>query len=239
MRRSGRRPAAAWVAAITVSAVLLSGCSSSSTASSRSSRVTQSPQVTSGPFSKGQRIGPDALVRITRAAVEKAGATIRSTTTTPEGTFSSQIRYVYDRTEASSKGRLAGKNISIVVIAGVTYIGGLGMGPKPYLEVTPQSSGAFAQGLKPLLNIAGGGALPKSAIWTVASVSRNRMVFEVAPNPGTSVTTTLDGKYLPVSTVTVVSGKTMTVKYTDVGAPVDISAPPASQVADISTVTPG
>lgn len=199
------------VVAITAAAALIAGCGSDATApaattipaatDSSSSSVGSTALGSSGStssknvapaaasFNKGQRVDPNALVKITKAAVIKAGGTYSGSVSTAGGTITSQVKYVGDRVETSSKGMVSGKKISVILINGVTYLGGLGIGPKPYLKVTPRSTGELARVLKPLTNIANGGSLPTSATWTVVSSSADSTALKATHGTGVTVVT--------------------------------------------------
>lgn len=253
---------------LVTSAVLLTGCNSGSSAAPSpsasssaaksssplstlaSSSPGSSPQTTpasptsasstaAATFTKGQKVTTKQAAAIVEAAVQKAGGTVQATGKTSLGTLSIQTKYVGQNQEAKAEGTVLGKSITAIEVDGVTYLHGLGIGPKPYLKITPTSTGLLAQTLKPLTKVTDTSSLPGGGTWTVASTSPQRTILTVSAPAGSSSTLTLNGQNLPVSLVTKVAGKSTTLTYTGYGKPVSISAPPASQVADISSVKLG
>ncbi|MBO1756445.1 hypothetical protein [Allobranchiibius sp. CTAmp26] len=251
---------AAAVAVLATGTVLTAGCSSSggapgvassssasSTDSGSSSSSSTSPSSTSSSsstssaaagasYTKGQKIGAGTLQNQIKAAIVKAGGTYSTTTTSSVLTSTSQAKITGDRTDATVHETIRGKKVTVIVVNGAAYISGTGLGAKPYLKVTQNSTGSLAESFKPLLNIAGGGTLTNTVQWTVVSTSAGGTTLTASPAEGTDVTDTLDGKGLPLSTVTKATAGTSTIKYFDFGKPVTVTAPPASQVADVSGV---
>ncbi|UIJ36113.1 hypothetical protein [Allobranchiibius sp. GilTou73] len=212
------------------------GSSTSSSNSSTSSSAPSSSAAASSSYTTGQKIGAGTLQNRIKAAIVKAGGTYSSTTTSSVLTSTSQSKITGARTDATVHEVIRGKKVTVIIVDGVAYISGTGLGAKPYLKVTRNSTGTLAESFKPLLNLAGGGSLSNAEQWTVASSSASGTTLTASPAAGTNVTDTLDAKGLPVSTVTKAATGTSTIKYYDFGKPVTITVPPASQVADISGV---
>lgn len=208
------------------------GPSSGPAPTSAATSSSVSPAVT---FTKGQKVDPNVLMQAMRSAVIKAGGTYRSTSVASSLSATGMTRMSGKKTDSVVSQDLGGQKTKIIVLDGVGYISGTGMGSTPYIKLTKDSTGPFAQGLKPLLSIAAGGALPNAAGWTVASASAAATVLTFTQN-GVAVTQTLNAQNLPVSTVSRSGSETSTQKYFDFGKPVTITAPPASQVTDISLV---
>lgn len=251
------------LAAVAAGTVLIAGCSSSGGApavsgsgtssstpsssgssTSSSSTTSSTPSTSSSPsssaagtsYTTGQKIGSGTLQNRIKAAIVKAGGTYSSTTTSSVLTSTSQARITGGRTDATVHETIRGKKVDVIIVNGVAYISGTGLGAKPYLKVTQNSTGSLAESFKPLLNIAGGGTLTNTVLWSVVSTSASGTTLTASPAEGTNVTDVLDGKGLPISTVTRSATGTSTIKYYDFGKPVTITAPPASQVADVSGV---
>ncbi|MBO1767805.1 hypothetical protein [Allobranchiibius sp. GilTou38] len=213
-----------------------SGGSSTSSSASSTSSSTPSSSAAASSYTTGQKIGAGTLQNRIKAAIVKAGGTYSSTTTSSVLTSTSQSKITGARTDATVHEVIRGKKVTVIIVDGVAYISGTGLGTKPYLKVTKNSTGTLAESFKPLLNLAGGGSLSNAEQWTVASSSASGTTLTASPAAGTNVTDTLDAKGLPVSTVTKAATGTSTIKYYDFGKPVTITVPPASQVADISGV---
>lgn len=186
---------------------------------------------------KGQRIDANAVQRSIRAAVLKAGGTYRVTMQASSITAFGKVRVSGDTTDAVVTQDLNGQKLRIIVLDGVGYVSGTGMGTTPFVEVTPGSKGAFAQGLKPLLNISLGRPLPDTVQWEVTATSPVGITLTATPAVGVTTVQTLDERNLPVRTVESSGSQTSTRSYSDYGQPVDITAPPSSDVVDVSTVT--
>lgn len=184
-------------------------------------------------FTKGQKLGSHQLEQGIKAAIFKAGGTYAATTTSSTVSSTGHVRLIGDRTEGIFEEAVGGKEVTVIVLGGNAYVKGLGLGSKPWLKVTPSSTGAFAQALKPLLTITQGAPLSDSVRWTVTQTSPSGTTVSASPASGTTVTDQLDGKGLPISTVVSSAAGTKTDKYFDYGKPVRVSAPPASQVSDI------
>ena len=213
-----------------------SSSSSSSSSSTSSSSTPSSSAAAATAYTKGQKIGAGTLQNQIKAQIVKAGGTYSSTTTSSVLSSTSQAKVTGARTDASVHETIRGKKVTVIVVNGVAYISGTGLGAKPYLKVTQSSTGAFAESFKPLLNVASGGTLTDTVQWTVAATSATGTTLTASPAEGTTVTETLDGKGLPVSTVSKAASGTSTIKYFDFGKPVTITAPPASEVVDVSSV---
>ena len=213
-----------------------SSAGSSTSSSSAGSSTSSSSSASSASYTKGQKIGAGTLQSQIKAQIVTAGGTYSSTTTSTMLSSTSQAKITGSRTDATVHEDIHGKKITVIIINSVAYISGTGLGSKPYLKVTQNSTGAFAESFKPLLNEAGGATLTDTVQWTVASTSASGTTLTASPAEGTTVTETLDGKGLPVSTVSKATAGTSTIKYFDFGKPVTVTAPPASQVADVSTV---
>lgn len=217
------------------------GPSSSSGSSPQSTPTspTSSASTAAATFTKGQKVTTKQAAEIVESAVQKTGGTVQATSKTSLGTFSIQTKYVGKKQESKVEGTILGKTITAIEVEGVTYLHGLGIGSKPYLKITSTSTGPLAGTLKPLTNVTDTSSLPSSGTWTVASTSPQRTILTISGLAGSSSTLTLNGKNLPVSLVAKVAGKSTTLKYTGYGKPVNISAPPASQVVDISSIKLG
>lgn len=251
-------PAAALLA---VGAILVAGCGSSSTtagvsstgpgsstssgsptstgtstASAAPSSSSSSPAAAAGAarFTKGQKLGSNQLEQRIKAAITKAGGTYASTTKSSKVTSTGHVRLVGNRTEGTFEERVGGKKISVIVLGGNAYVKGFGIGSKPWIKVTPTSTGPLAQGLKPLLTITQGAPLSDSVQWTVTATSASGSTVTSSPANGTTVTDRFDSKGLPISTVVRSAAGTKTDTYSDYGKPVTVTAPPASQVADVA-----
>lgn len=218
------------------SSTATSSASSSAPASSTASSSPQSsPAAPAVAFSKGQTVAADTLFKAIRVAVIKVGGTYKTTVTSATISAEGYSKVTEKQTDTVLDQNVGGQKSKIIVIDGVGYISGTGMGPTPYLKITKDSTGPLAQGLKPALSVATGGGLPDAAQWTVTSAEPDRTVL-TQKESGVTVTQTMDGRNLPVSTVSKSGPQTLTYKYSDYGKPVTIAAPPASQVTDISDV---
>ena len=175
------------------------------------------------------------LLKAVQVAVIKVGGTYKTTVTSPTIAGEGYSKVTEKQTDTVLDQEVGGQKSTIVVVDGIGYISGTGMGPTRYLKITKDSTGPLAQGLKPVLSVATGEGLPDAAQWTVTSAEPDQTVLMHSAG-GSTVTQTMDGRNLPVSTVSKSGSETLTYKYSDYGKPVTIAAPPASQVTDISDV---
>lgn len=232
------------VFALAATTVLLAGCntgSRSSAGSSASTRVSPSRPSSSTPalrvsYTKGQKVDVNTLLMRIKVAITTVGGTYTTKTVSSTGTGRAHIKYDGSRIEGVMTQRINGRQLKIIAMDGVAYISGTGLGSKPYLKVSKNSTGPLAASFKPFLHVAQGGGLTDTAQWTVVSSSPSGVVLTSSLSESLRVTESLNGKGLPVSTVTTGATGTQTVTYSDFGKPVTVTAPPASQVQDINGV---
>ncbi len=230
--------------------VLFAGAACSAGGSAGSGAVaTDVPPASSSPMSEtasckaireciaGQKIDANAVQKAVRAAVVAAGGTYKVHTVAPSIMVSGEVRIKGTTTDGSLTQDLNGQKLKIIVIDGVGYLSGTGIGTTPFVKVTRDSTGAFAQSVKPLLNIASGAALPGTVQWTVTDTSFIGATLTATPAVGVTTVQTLDDRNLPVRIIEMSGSQTSTRIYSDYGKAVDIQAPPSSEVADISSVT--
>ncbi|MEO8851979.1 MAG: hypothetical protein ABI360_09645 [Allobranchiibius sp.] len=223
-------------------------CSAGGGSAGSAAVATDVPAASSSPMSEtasckalqkcvaGQKIAANAVQKAVRAAIVAAGGTYEVHTVAPSIIVSGEVRIKGTTTDGSLTQDLNGQKLKIIVIDGVGYLSGTGMGATPFLKVTRDSTGAFAQSVKPLLNIASGAALPGTVHWTVTDTSFIGATLTATPAVGVTMVQTLDHRNLPVRIIEMSGSQTLTRTYSDYGRAVEIQAPPSSEVADISSV---
>ncbi|XAS77483.1 hypothetical protein V3G39_05445 [Dermatophilaceae bacterium Sec6.4] len=227
-------PAVSNPPSVTKGASSPSGASTSAPSSSTSTgSSTSSVAGTAKTFTKGQKVESQKLQRVVKAAVAASGGSYAVRLTAAGLAAVGHIKLVHGATQGSVQETAGETKISIIIIGGVAYLKGLGVGSKPWVKITDKSTGTLAEAFKPLLQIADGAAVSDSVQWTVTSATASGTTLTSSPATGITVTDQLDAKNRPVLTVVTSPAGTRRETYSDYGTPVNVQAPPASQVAAI------
>jgi len=235
-------------------ALVLAGCGSSasptaatsSSSSSSSSSSTGSSATPAAPAAAaGQSEDATALAtRISDAMLKaKSGKGTISTSGGSAGTNATgSLQFAVDgaTTQAQGTFTVAGMTLEIVTTGGVVYIKGLPVqliGGKPWVKIDPKGTDSLSKSMSQLGSNTGD---PRALVdslkggkATVKSTSGGQTTYEITGATalaGGTLEVTVDGQGLPSTFKVTTSGVTVTAKYSDWGAPVTITAPPADQV---------
>ncbi|MEO7058094.1 MAG: hypothetical protein ABI083_00075 [Lapillicoccus sp.] len=242
-------------------AVGLSGCGSSSpttiaraTASGGTSSTSSptSGSATSAAPAAGDSIDATALATRISDAMVKAGSgkgkitsSGGSAATQTNGSLAFSIEG--STTKAQGTFTLAGQTMEIVTTGKVIYLKGLPTqmsGGKPWVKIDPQGTDALSKSMAQLGtntgdpralvdSFKGGQATVKSKTATTTTYA----VTGATALAGGTLDVTVDAQDLPSTFTVTTSGVTVTAEYSDWGAPVTITEPPADQVGTASVPT--
>lgn len=228
--------------------------SSSSTSSGSSTSSTSGPGTTSSAPAQAAGDSADAAVlatRISDAMVKaKSGKGKISTTGGPAAaTTTGTLQFAIDGSTTLAQGSftVSGMTLETITKGGVIYLKGLPAqmtGGRPWVKIDPKGTDPLS---KTMAQLGDNNGDPRALVdsfkggkATVKSTRGDTTTYAITGAKalaGGTLEVTVDGRDLPSVFTVTTSGVTVTAEYSDWGAPVSITEPPADQVGSMSMPT--